>query len=167
MRVFKEMHVDDEALTRLQDAATLWSIGQVAPAVLVDAACDLLVAGFDGFSLAMLAGVHAQRADEEVPELLEASLAEVGLRYYPRGSQAGLEAAVRVLASRVVAGTLPPMDLALWAHATIGHDRLPLAERLVELDDVYDALEYTDTTEQEVNDEVLAEARRIVGANEA
>jgi len=44
---------------------------------------------------------------------------------------------------------------------------LPLAERLVELDDVYDALEYTDTTEQEVNDEVLAEARRIVGANEA
>lgn len=165
--VIEDGHVNDEALTRMQEAAALWSVGQVTAAVLVDAACDLLVAGFDGFSLAMLAGVHAHRADEEVPELLETSLADVRLRYYPRGSQAGLEAAVRVLASRVVAGTLPPMDLAVWAHAAIGHDGLPLAERLVELDDVYDAVEYTDMTEQEVNDEVLAEARRIIGTNEA
>jgi hypothetical protein len=55
------------------------------------------------------------------------------------------------------------MGLVAWAHATFGHDRLPLAEHLVELDDAYDALEYTDMTEQEVNDEVLAEARQIVG----
>jgi hypothetical protein len=70
------------------------------------------------------------------------------------------------LASRVVAGTFAPMDLAVWAHAAIGHDRLPLAERLVELDDVYDAVEYMDMTEQEVNDEVLAEALRIIGTDE-
>lgn len=38
-----------------------------------------------------------------------------------------------------------------------------VAEHLVELDDAYDVVEYTDLTEQEVNDEVLAEARRIVG----
>ena len=53
------------------------------------------------------------------------------------------------------------MDLAVRAHSVIGHDNLALAERLVELDDVYDTLEYTDLTEQEVNDDVLAEARRI------
>jgi hypothetical protein len=161
--VVHDGRVDDEALTGMQEAAALWSVGQVTAAELVDAACELLVAGFDGLNLAMLAGVHVRRADEEAPELLEASLEDVGLHYYPRGSQAGQEAAVRVLASRVVAGTLPPMDLAAWAHATIGHDRLPLAEYLVELDDVYDAVEYTDMSEQEVSDEVLAEARRIAG----
>jgi hypothetical protein len=87
----------------------------------------------------------------------------VGLRYYTHGGDAGLEAAVRVMASRVLAGTLLPMDLAVWAHAAIGHDKLPLAEHLVELDDVYDAVEYADMTEQDVNEEVLAEARRIIG----
>ncbi|RKF19167.1 hypothetical protein D7I43_31970 [Micromonospora globbae] len=110
-----------------------------------------------------MAGVHIRHADEDVPDLLEAALQDVGLAYHPRGSQAGREAAVRVMASRVLTGRMPTLELVVWAHSTIGHDRVALAERLVELDDVYDTLEYTDMTEQEVNDEVLAEARRIVG----
>jgi hypothetical protein len=44
------------------------------------------------------------------------------------------------MATRVLAGTLKPMDLAVWAHWTIGHGRLALPERLVELDDAYDGL---------------------------
>ncbi|MEU4482481.1 hypothetical protein AB0F68_31125 [Micromonospora sp. NPDC023966] len=153
----------DEALARMQEAAVLWSVCQGMAAQLVDAACELLVAGLDGLNLAMLAGVHVRHADEEVPDMLEAALTEAGLSYYPPGSRAGQEAAVRVMASRAVAGLLPPLDLAAWAHSTIGHDTLALAERLVELDDVYDTLEYTDLTEKDVSDEILAEARRIVG----
>ncbi len=157
----------DEVLTRMHEAATFWSVGHVTAAELIDVACDLLVAGFDGLNLAMLAGVLVRHADEEVPELLEAALKDVGLTYHPRGSHAGQEAAVRVMASRALTGRLPALDLVAWAHSTIGHDRLALAERLVELDDVYDTLEYTDMTEQDVNDEILAEARRIVGTGEA
>ncbi|MEV8504537.1 hypothetical protein AB0368_06850 [Actinoplanes sp. NPDC051475] len=157
----------DEVLTRMHNAAALWSVGHVTAAELVDVACDLLIAGFDGLNLAMLAGVHVRHADEEVPELLEAALTDAGLSYHPRGSHAGQEAAVRVMASRVVTGLMPALDLVAWAHSTIGHDRVALAERLVELDDVYDTLEYTDMTEQDVNDQILAEARRIVGTSGA
>lgn len=146
----------------MQEAATLWSVGQVPAAQIVDLACELLVAGFDGPNLAVLAGVHARNADDEVPELLEAALDDVGLRHRPAGDRAGFEAAVTIMASRVLAGSLTPRDLATWAHTTVGHGRLPLAERLVELDDVYDTLDYTDMTEQEADDEVRAEARRIV-----
>ncbi|AYF31009.1 hypothetical protein CSH63_26920 [Micromonospora tulbaghiae] len=126
-----------------------------------------MVAGFDELNLATLASVHARHADEEVPELLEAAPKDVGLSHYPRGSHAGQEAAVTIMASRVLAGLLSPLDLAVWAHSIIGHDKLPVAERLVELDDVYDTLEYTDMTEQDVNDEILVEARRIVGMSGA
>src|SRR5690349_369985 len=110
----------------MQEAAVLWSVGQVTAAELVSLACELLVAGFDGLNLAMLAGVHTRNAEDEVPELLEAALEDVGLSHYPSDSQAGLEAAVRVMASRVLAGALSPMDLATWAHSTIGHARLAL-----------------------------------------
>ncbi|WP_205775960.1 hypothetical protein [Micromonospora tulbaghiae] len=157
----------DKARTRMHEAAALWSAGQVTAAELVNVACELLVAGFDELNLATLASVHARHADEEVPELLEAAPKDVGLSHYPRGSHAGQEAAVTIMASRVLAGLLSPLDLAVWAHSIIGHDKLPVAERLVELDDVYDTLEYTDMTEQDVNDEILVEARRIVGMSGA
>lgn len=155
-----------EALAKMRDAAALWSVGYVTAAEVVDAACDLLVAGYDGSTLAVLAGVRARDADDEVPYLLEAALHDVGLDYYPRRSQQGKEAAVTTLAGRVLAGTLPPRTLAQWAHTTIGHGTLDLAERLVELDDIYDTIEYTHMTEQDVNDEVVAEARRITAAHQ-
>jgi hypothetical protein len=62
-----------EALDNARDAAALWSVGYVRAAELVDAACDLLVTGHDGPTLAMLAGVHVRHADQEVPDLLEAA----------------------------------------------------------------------------------------------
>jgi hypothetical protein len=114
----------------------------------------------------MLAGVHTRHADDEVPDLLEAALHEVGLESYPPGSRAGAEAAVRTLARRVLDGLLEPSALTVWAHSTFGHDTLELADRLVELDDVYDCLEVTDMTEQNVDADVIAEARRIVGSTD-
>jgi hypothetical protein len=151
-----------EARDRARDAAALWSVGYVRAAELVEAACDLLVTRHDGPSLAMLAGVHARNADEEVPKLLEAALHEVGVEFYPPGSRAGAEAAVKTLARRVLTGAMEPSALTVWAHRTFGHGTLDLAERLVELDDVYDCLDVTDMTEQDVDADVIAEARRIV-----
>lgn len=144
----------------------LWSVHQVSSAELVRAACDLLVAGHDGPDLAMLAGVSTRRADEEVPELLEAALHDVGLDYFPPGSSAGWEAAVRIMADRVLAGRMQPRDLAAWAHGFLGHGTLDLAERLVELDDVYGLRDigYSDMTGQETDAEVVAEARRAVAS---
>ncbi len=152
----------NEALANMRDAAALWSVGYITAAEVVRNACDLLAAGHDGPNLRILAAVPFRNADQEVPEVLEAAMTDLGLTYYTRGSQAGQEAAVRALAARVLAGTMSPMSLAVWAHSKIGHDRLALAERLVELDDVYDTIEYTDTTEQDVDAEVIAEARRIL-----
>jgi hypothetical protein len=70
------------------------------------------------------------------------------------------EAAVRALADRVVAGAMPPMELAVRAHRAFGHGTLDLAQRVVELADADDCVEDTDMTEHDVD--VTAEARRIV-----
>jgi hypothetical protein len=146
----------------MREGAALWSIGYITAADVVSNACDLLVAGHDGPALRMLAAVPFRHADQEVPEILEAALADIGLSCYPRVSRAGQEAAVRALAARVLAGAVAPRSVARWAHSKIGHDRLALAERFVELDDVYDTIEYTDMTEQDVDADVIAEARRIL-----
>ncbi|WP_097322941.1 hypothetical protein [Paractinoplanes atraurantiacus] len=151
-----------EAADRARDAAALWSVGYVTSAELVEAACDLLVTGHDGTTLAMLAGVRSRDADMEVPELLEAALSDVGLVYYPPGSRAGAEAAVKTLARRVLTGAMEPSALTVWAYQTFGPGTLELADRLVELDDAYDFVEFSDTTEQDLDAEVIAEARRIV-----
>ncbi|GAB3864247.1 hypothetical protein GCM10029963_74350 [Micromonospora andamanensis] len=159
-------HYDDvnpnEALLAMGDAVALWSVGDVTAAEVVRHACDLLVAGYDGPALRMLAAVSLRHADDEMPDVLEAALAELSLPYYERGSRAGQVAALRALAARVVAGTMSPSSLTAWAHSKIGHDRLPLAERLVQLDDVYGCVEYSDTTDEDVDAEVVAEARRII-----
>jgi hypothetical protein len=152
----------DEALDRIRDAAALWAVGDVNASDLVQAACDLLVAGHDGPALRMLAAVPFRHADEEVPEVLEAALTDLDLPHYPPGTRAAQEAAIRAMATRVLADALTPRQLARWAHRKFGHDTLELTERLAELDDVYDCIELTDMTEQDVDADVMAEARRIL-----
>jgi len=152
----------EDAATELGNAAAMWSVGYLSAADVVRAACDGLVAGLDGSALRMLAAVPYRNADDEVPEVLEAAVDELGLAYQPRGSRSGLVAALKALCARVLAGTLTPRELASWAHDAIGHDRLSLAERLVELDDTYDCVEYSDQAVEETDEVVLAEARRIL-----
>lgn len=50
------MHSED-ALSRLQDAAILWSVGSDTAADVIAAACDCLVAGVDSPTLRILAGI--------------------------------------------------------------------------------------------------------------
>ncbi|MCC8247795.1 hypothetical protein [Saccharothrix luteola] len=147
----------------MRDAVALRHVDQGSAADIVRAACDLLVAGLDGPGLCALAAVSIHHADEDVPLLLEAGLEDVGLEYHPKGSVAAAEAALKAMASRVVSGVLAPGALAEWAHSTLGHETLPSAERLAELDDAYDLLEYArGQTFEQLDAGIAAEARRIV-----
>ncbi|MFI0264055.1 hypothetical protein ACH4OW_34205 [Streptomyces sp. NPDC017056] len=150
----------EAAADDLQDLAVLWSSGEVRAHDVVEAACAALVAGLDSPALRMLAGCTRAEAEYDVPDLLPAVLGELGLAFYPRGSEAGQDAAVRALAHQLLAGRLTPRELALRAHQRFGHE-LPLAERLAELDDEYDIIGYGDRTLAQLDAEVTAEAQRL------
>ncbi|MEU9254519.1 hypothetical protein AB0D66_22050 [Streptomyces sp. NPDC048270] len=150
----------EAAAIALQDHAALWSMGEIRASDVVNAACDALVAGLDTPGLRILAACTRAEADYDVHHLLPEALDELGLTFYPVASEAGQEAAARALARRMLAGELTPREFTFRIHQRHGHE-LPLTERLAELDDEYDILEYGDRTVDQVDAEVTAEARRL------
>lgn len=147
----------ESAARALQDHAVLWSICEIRATDVVNAACDALVAGLDSPALRILAACTRAETVYDVPELLPPALDELGLAFYPPGSVGGEEAAARALAARMLADELTPRELAFRIHQRFGHE-LPLAERLAELDDEYDILEYSDRTPAQIDTDVTAEA---------
>jgi hypothetical protein len=146
----------------MRDVVALWYVGHRTAADLVYSACDLLLAGLDGPALRELAAVSIDQAEIEVPDLLEAALQDVGLPYHTNAnSVAAQQAGLTAVARQTLSDALTPRDLAAWAHATFGH-QVEFAASLAEFDDIYDTVEYTDTTREEVDAQVIAEARRIV-----
>ncbi|WP_327169608.1 hypothetical protein [Streptomyces subrutilus] len=135
-------------------------MGEIRASDVVHAACCALVAGLDTPGLRMLAACTRAEADYDVHYLLPAALDELGLTFCPVGSEAGQEAAARALARRLLAGALTPREFTFRIHQRHGHG-LPLTERLAELDDEYDILEYGDRTVDQVDAEVTVEARRL------
>ncbi|MDG9710442.1 hypothetical protein [Streptomyces sp. DH10] len=150
----------EAAAIALQDHAALWSVGEIRASDVVEAACDALVAGLDTPGLRTLAACTRAEADYDVHELLPVALDELGLTFYPAAGDAGREDAARALARRMLAGELTPRELTSRLHQRFGHE-LPLTERLAELDDEYDVLEYGNQTVDRVDAEVTAEARRL------
>ncbi|WP_330237864.1 hypothetical protein [Streptomyces sp. NBC_00525] len=108
----------------------------------------------------ILAACTRAEADYDVHDLLPAALDELGLVFYPVGSEAGQEAVARVLALSMLAGELIPREYTFRIRQRHGHE-LPLTERLAELDDECDVLEYGDRTTEQVVAEVTVEARRL------
>ncbi|MFJ8142779.1 hypothetical protein [Streptomyces sp. NPDC096013] len=151
----------EAAAIALKDHAALWSMGEIRASDVVNAACDALVAGLDTPGLRILAACTRAEADYDVHDLLPAALDELGLTFYPIASEAGKGAAARALARRMLAGELTPREFTFRIHQRYGHE-LPLTERLAELDDEYDVLEYDDRTVDQVDTEVTTEARRLV-----
>lgn len=135
-------------------------MGEIRASEVVNAACDALVAGLDTPGLRILAACTRAEADYDVHHLLPTALAELGLTFYPVGSEAGQEVAARALARHMLAGELTPREFTFWIHQRHGHQLL-LTERLAELDDEYDILKYGDRTVDQVDAEVTAEARRL------
>lgn len=162
--------MDAEAVRELHDAVVLWAVGYGSAADVVRAACEALVAGADGSSLAMLAGVSLRQADAELRDFLPAALEDLGLPSYAENSRESEVAALKVLASRALKDDLSPRELAHWVHRTFGHDRLALAEPLAALDDEYDILEYGSASPSAaataaLDAEVLTEARLVLNAS--
>ncbi|MCY1141991.1 hypothetical protein OWR29_28695 [Actinoplanes sp. Pm04-4] len=142
----------DQALARMQLAAALWSVEGANAAELVDAACDLLVAGHDGVDLAILAGVMRKHADDEAPALLAAALRDVGLEPFEPDAHEAQAIVVRHLAGKVLTGELKP-DAFVWRAAWTCPD---FAERLVALGEEY--LSPNGRPVQQIDADVLGEA---------
>jgi hypothetical protein len=162
------------ALAAMRDVVVFWNVGERSVADIIYAACDLLVAGIDGPALRELAAVPIDEIESEdslrLEHLLEfgvplsAALDELGLSFPPRYSDAAECEALSAMAARAVAGTITPAVLADWAHTTFSHDGA--GGRLSFLHDDYTLLDYNGNTTEDVDAEVMAEARRIVAHNE-
>ncbi|GGR09049.1 hypothetical protein [Streptomyces pilosus] len=152
------MSIEAAALA-LKDRALLWSIGEIRATHVVTSACDALVAGLDSPALRTLAACTRAEAENDILRLLPPALNELGLEPFHPGI-AGQEAEAGALAAWMLAGELTPRELAFRIHRRFGHE-LPLAERLAELDDEYDMIEYGDRTAAQVDADVLAEALRL------
>ncbi|MBF9131412.1 hypothetical protein I0C86_20955 [Plantactinospora sp. S1510] len=165
-----------DALARLQNAAVLWSIGSGTPADVIEAACACLVAGVDSPTLRILAGISPARGSEsgELRRWLEGALEELSLTYHPEGSRAGEEEALQIMARRLLAGTIAPRDLTSWAYGFITHDGTPLAAELINLENTYDYIDavyeghkHTSSAAGDVDADVIAEARLLIGGTTA
>ncbi|MFD0377317.1 hypothetical protein [Streptomyces sp. NPDC127112] len=150
----------EAAAIALQDHAALWSAGEISAGEVVDAACDALVAGLDTPGLRMLAACTRAEAGYDVYDLLPPALDELGLILHPVADVAAQEAVARALARRVLSGELKPWEVTFRIHQRYGHE-LPLTQRLAELDELYALLEDGDRAVDQVNAEVVAEARRL------
>jgi hypothetical protein len=154
----------DVALAAMRDVVVFWNVGERTVADIVYAACDLLVAGIDGPALRELAAVPVDAAESELEygNALVAALDELGLRIPPRHSDAAKCDALSAMAAHAHAGTITPYVLADWAHTTFSHDGA--GDRLSFLHDDYTLLDYNGNTTEDVDAEVMAEARRIVAS---
>ncbi|TCB99206.1 hypothetical protein E0H26_07375 [Micromonospora zingiberis] len=153
-----------DPLARLQDAAALWSVGSSTPADVIEAACACLVAGVDSPTLRILAGLPSTPAGEsdELRRWLPAALAELSLAFHPENSREAQEAAVRIMASRLLAGAITPSELTSWAYHCITIEGTPIAYALVRLDDAYEVAQHSGPGLGKIDAAVRAEARRLV-----
>ncbi|MEU9043773.1 MULTISPECIES: GNAT family N-acetyltransferase [unclassified Kitasatospora] len=150
----------EQARTRLQDWAALWSTGAAPGRTVIDAACEALVVGLDGPALRELAACEYADAVTDLDALLPPALAEQGLDFHPNGSRSADEAALRALAARCLDGELTPRELTRVVHQRWGH-QLDESDPLSCLDDEYDMLDYGTRTREDLDADVLAEARRL------
>ncbi|MFV2008788.1 MULTISPECIES: hypothetical protein [unclassified Micromonospora] len=173
----RDLAADDErvdpqrARQHLADTAAIWSVGATGATDVIDAACACLLAGLDTPTLRILAGITPTRGNEsdELRRWLEGALTELSLTYYREGSRAGEEEALRVMARRLLAGTIGPRDLTSWAYGFITHEGTPLAAELINLgnsyeyvDAIYEGHRQPRAEVEEIDAAVTAEARRLI-----
>lgn len=140
------------------DVVALWCVNEKSAWDVVFAACDLVVEDVPAPSLAVLAAVSRRQADVEVPIRLREVLPELGFDPLERGTVEAKEAALLAMARRVLTGEVTPRDLAKWACRKLRYAESDLAMELFELDDDY---EIGGRSGEEINADVLAEARRL------
>ena len=144
-----------------RDVVALWHVDEARDTDVVVAACELVVAGVDGPAVSTLAGASLKHAWEEMPPLLGDALAELGLDHHEHHTDGGRTEGLRLMARRTRSGAMSPRELAAWVRDSFGYG-LPEAEPLAYLDGTYRTLEYyPDLSSADVDEQVLAEVRRL------
>jgi len=147
--------VHDTPTRRLANIAALWSVDRASHEQVVDADCEVLVAGEESPALTLLAGVFRAEAHAWSWSCFPRRYMSWGLPYFERGTAAGKRAAARVMAAACVRGDLAPHELARWMHSTFHHGEDDELELLVVLDDRYDELAWASETEEDLDRLVL------------
>lgn len=146
----------EEAIERLCDTINLWSLSAAYTPEVIEAAVDALVAGADSPTLRELAGVSPRESQFELASLIETTLQELGQQHVltDQPQRAALAAMIRRFKNR----DLSARDLARWAHRYIGHDGDASCQVFVDLDDMYDTVDYSDFDEESLDRWTMAEA---------
>ena len=148
---------------RLAEDVALWSMGEIMTADIVEHACDALVGGLDSQALRELAGASPTTFSVDIEKLLRQLAEDFGFPFYERRGEAGRLAVARVLARRCVAGELPPREFVQWLHSRVGHGHEDeQVEALVSLDDSYDITKYTAVGAEEIDQQVMDGAHRLL-----
>lgn len=130
----------DGAIWQLTVASAAAMAGEHFVSLAVDGAVNALVVGLDGPALRELAGMSRSTPSEHVRDLLPGALAEAGVQPHLSVDEANL-INLRTLAIHALLGWIPVRSLTSWAHATIGHQGIDVAQSIVMLDDELDLTE--------------------------
>jgi hypothetical protein len=150
---------ENAARAALFDAVALWEVGSTfGPAEVIAAATDALVVGVDSPTLRELAGASARDDYWTLRRLIGGAFNELSIPVATAGTDEVQIAAARVMAKRVINGSLTPSEFARWAHTTVGHEGAPHLQPLVDLDDAWDVTEYTGDTQADLHEAAHAMA---------
>jgi hypothetical protein len=132
----------EEAIVLLADAVSLWRLIPGTIAHVIDAAVRCLVADVDSPTLRELAGASPQDSQFVLEPLIEDTLQELGMQEVlaVNAQRAALTAALRRFKRNEVSAS----ELVRWAHTYIGHDGDAQCQVFVDLDDMYDTVDYSD-----------------------
>lgn len=130
----------DEVRAALADAIRLWRLEPTSAEDVVNAAVDCLLAGVDTPSVCELAGVPRGADVFSTEPLISEVLRELGMQHVMQEDiQRG---AFVAMLHMFRSGRVNARDLARWAHSHIGHDGDADCQAFVDLDDMYDTLDY-------------------------
>lgn len=146
----------NEARAALADAIRMWRLEPITAEAVVDSAVGCLVAGVDTPSLCELAGAPPRTDVFSMEQLISDTLRELDMRALleedvKRGALVAMLHSLR-------SGRIEARELARWAHRHIGHEGDRDCQMFVELDDMYDTLDYANYSEADLARWALDEA---------
>jgi hypothetical protein len=132
----------DQAAARLADAVSVWRLSPGTVNEVIGAAVQCLVADVDSPALRDLAAASPRDSRFELEPLIEDTLQELGMQDVLAVN--AQRAALAVMLRRFKDNEFSARELARWAHDHIGHDGDARCQVFVDLDDMYDTVEYSD-----------------------
>jgi hypothetical protein len=146
----------DEATALLADAVSLWRLSPGNANEVIDAAVQCLLADVDSPALRELAGAPPWESQFVLERLIEDTLQELGMQdvLLVEAQRGAFAAALR----RFKRNEFSARELAQWAHTNIGHDGDARCQVFVDLDDMYDTVEYSDYGAEDLDSWTAEEA---------